>query len=131
MAKTYVYDPEKIMLQINNIYLTGFAEDGKFVLEQNEDDVLPKVGVDGLVHYAINYDKTAILRIQLMSTSPQIPYLRQLARNNQEFNVTMVDLNENGENFSSDDCRIIKTPDYTRQKENENVEIEIFVPYLK
>lgn len=131
MKRTYTYDPEKVLVQVGGIYLTGFSEDSKISVEQNEDDVIPKVGVDGKVHYSINHDKTARVTIALMSTSPHVTVIRELARNNQEFNFTMTDLNDNGENISSDECRIIKTPNYVRGKEADEVEFEVFVPYLK
>lgn len=129
--RTFVYDPEKVILQMGGVYLTGFSDGGKVVIEQNEDDVLPKVGVDGSVHYSINHNKTALAKIPLMSTSPLIPYIRGLTKDNEEFNFTMVDMNDNGENISCDECRIIKTPDYSRQKEAEEVEFEVFIPFLK
>lgn len=132
MAKqTYVYDPEKVVVQVAGVYLTGFSDGGKIVIEQNEDDILPKVGVDGSVHYSINHNKTALAKIPLMSTSPHVPFIRDLARDNREFTFTMVDMNDNGMNLSCDQCRIIKTPDYSRQKEAEEVNFEIFIPFMK
>ena len=131
MKQTHVYDPEKVIIKVDNVFITGFSEGGKVTVEQNEDDLIPKVGVDGSVHYTINHDKTAVAKIPLMSTSPHVPYIRSLAKDNRPFNFTMVDMNDNGENISSDDCRIIKTPDYVRQKEAEEVEFEIFIPFSK
>lgn len=128
---TYVYDPEKVVVQMGNVYLTGFSEDGKVTVEQNEDDIIPKVGVDGIVNYTINHDKTAKAKVKLMSTSPCVPAVRDLARNNQEFDFTLVDMNDNGQNIASSNCRIMKTPDYVRAKEAEEVEFEIFIPYFK
>ena len=66
-----------------------------------------------------------------MSTSPCVPAVRDLARNNQEFDFTLVDMNDNGQNIASSNCRIMKTPDYVRAKEAEEVEFEIFIPYFK
>lgn len=131
MGKTYVYDPEKVTIQVGGVYLTGFSDKGKITIEQSEDDVIPKVGVDGSVHYTLNHNKTAKAKLPLMSTSPHIPYIRDLARDNREFNFTMVDMNDNGMNISCDQCRIIKTPDYKREKEAEEVEFEIFIPFFK
>lgn len=131
MGKTYVYDPEKVIISLGGVYLTGFSDGGKITVEQNEDDIIPKVGVDGSVHYTINHDKTAKAKIPLMSTSPMVPYIRDLARDNRDFNFTMVDMNDNGINISCDECRIIKTPDYSRQKEAEEVEFEVFIPFFK
>lgn len=132
MARTtYTYDPEKIQVRLGSVFLTGFSDTGKISIEKNEDDILPKVGVDGSVHYAINHDGTATATIPLMSTSPSLSYIRQLAKDNGEFTFTMTDLNDNGINVSSEGCRIIKEPDYIRNKETEEVELQIFIPFYK
>lgn len=131
MKRTYTYDPELVIIKLDNVYLTGFSDGGKISIEQNEDDVIPKVGVDGSVHYTINHDKTAKATIPLMSTSPMVPYIRDLANGNREFTFTMVDMNDNGIQVACDQCRIIKTPNYERQKEAEEVEFEVFIPFLK
>lgn len=131
MAKTYVYDPDKITVQIAGVYVTGLSDNGVVEIEQNEDDVTPTVGVTGEIHYTLNHDKTAKATIPVMSTSPMIPFLRDLAKDNRDFNVTMVDLNDNGINISCDNCRILKTPDYKRNKEAEETPIEIFIPEIK
>lgn len=129
--RTFVYDPDKVTVQIAGTYLTGFSDGGIVSIEQNEDDLTPLVGVEGSVHYTLNYDKTATATIPMMSTSPMIPFLRELARDNQDFNFTMIDLNDNGTTISCDECRIMKTPDYVRNKEAEEVEIEVFIPWIK
>lgn len=132
MAKeVYTYDPEKVVVQIDGTYLTGFADDSKIVIEQNEDDIFYKAGVDGNISYTINYDKSAKAKIPLMSTSPMIPFIRELSINNREFNFTMVDMNENGKNVSCDKCRIVKKPTYERKKEAEGIEFEVFIPFYK
>lgn len=128
--RTYTYDPDKVIIQLNGVYLTGFSDDAKITVEKNEDNVIPKVGVDGSVHYTLNHDETAKAKLPLMSTSPQIPYITELADNMVEFNFTMVDMNDNGRNISCDGCRIIKSPDYSRKKEAEGVEFEVFIPFF-
>lgn len=128
---TFVYDPDKVTVQVAETFLTGFSDGGIVSIEQNEDDLTTVVGIDGSVHYTLNHDKTATASVSMMSTSPMIPFLRELARDNRDFNFTMTDLNTNGIVVSCDECRIIKTPDYIRGKEAEEVEVEIFIPWLK
>ncbi len=126
----HVYDPALLSVRADNQYLTGYSDSGKYTAEMNEDNTLPHVGVDGEVSYAINNDRTGTLTVTFASTSPSLPYIRTLAREKRDFNVTVVDMNENGMNISSDNCRIIKEPEYKRGKEVEEVEVEIFVPYM-
>ena len=128
--RTYTYDPDKVIIQIDGVYLTGFSDDAKITVEKNEDNVIPKVGVDGSVHYSLNHDETAKAKLPLMSTSPQINLFSDLAANKRDFNFTMVDMNDNGRNISCDECRVLKAPDYSRKKEAEGVEIEIFIPFF-
>lgn len=124
------YDPAYVLLQVNGTYITGFSEKSMIKIEKNEDNVTPYVGVRGEVNYAYSYDETGKATISLASTSPHLPYLRSIANRHIPFNFTMTDLNDNGENISADDCMIIKPPDVSREKEVEDVEIEIFIPYL-
>lgn len=128
--KTYTYDPDKVIIQLDGVYLTGFSDDAKITVEKNEDNVIPKVGVDGSVHYTLNHDETAKAKLPLMSTSPQINFITDLADNKRDFNFTMVDMNDNGRNISCDECRILKSPDYSRKKEAEGVEFEVFIPFF-
>ena len=109
--KVRVYDPELLSARVAGQYLTGYSDNGKFTCEQNEDNSYPYVGVDGTVSYAKGGDKSAIVTITLAGTSPSIPYVTELARNGELFNLTIVDMNENGENISCDDCVVIKAPD--------------------
>lgn len=124
------YDPAEVLLQVNGTYITGFSEKSMIKIEKNEDSVTTSVGVLGEVNYALSYDDTGKATISLASTSPHLPYLRSLANRHIPFNFTMTDLNDNGEHISVDDCMIIKPPDISREKEVEDVEIEIFIPYL-
>lgn len=131
MVRTYTYDPEKVVIALGNVYLTGFGDDGKVEVEKNEDDVTTKVGLDGHVSYTENHDRTAKAKITLMSTSPCIPYIRSLAKNKEEFDFSLIDMNENGENVASSNCRILKKPNITHKKEVEGLEFEVFIPEWK
>lgn len=126
-----VYDPEKVQLQLDGVYITGYSEESKIQVEKNQDNFLTAVGVDGNVSVAVNYDATAKMSIKLVSTSASIMHIRQLAENRRLFNMTLTDLNENGQNKSCDGCFIIKTPALMRNKKVENVDLDIFIPYFE
>lgn len=126
-----VYDPEKVQIQVGGVYITGFSEDSKITIEKTEDNFLPKVGVEGTVSFAVNYNATAKAKISLMNTSPSIEHIRNLAKNRQLFNFTIVDTNTVGENKSCDGCVILKTPPIARNKEVDREEFEIFIPYFE
>lgn len=128
--RTYTYDPELAVITVNRTYLTGFAEDSKIECAKNANTIEAIVGVDGNVHYSKNADKTGTVTMHFMSTSPSLPYLRALAREQEEFTFSLVDMNENGENIASDECVILKETDINIKKNVEGVSIEIFVPFL-
>ena len=129
--QTYTYDPEKVIVSLGKMFLTGFSEDSKVEIEKNEDDTTVKVGLDGHVSYTNNHDRTAKAKITLMSTSPCIPYIRELAYNQSEFPFSFIDMNDNGANLACDRCRIIKKPNIVTKKEAEGVEFEVFIPEWK
>lgn len=126
-----VYDPEKVQIQIAGVYITGFSENSKVTIEKSEDNFTPAVGVEGTVSYAVNYNATAKAKISLANTSPSIPHIRSLAKSRTMFNFTLTDLNDVGENKSCDGCIVLKTPDIKRNKNVEEEEFEIFIPYLE
>lgn len=128
--RTHSYDPEKVVITVNGVYLTGFSDKGKVEVERNEDSHFPKVGVDGGVHYAENNNITGKAKVTLMSTSPSVSFLRNMDRLKEEFTLTITDLNDVSENIASDGCRILKLPKYSAMKDVEEVEVEFFIPFL-
>lgn len=130
MARTYTYDPELVTITVDGVFITGYAEDSKISAEKNENSIEPYVGVDGIVHFSKSADRTGTITLTVTNTSPSLRYLRDLARTQAEFNLSMVDMNEAGENIVSDGCVILKDGDIEIGAEVEGVEFEIYVPYM-
>ena len=128
--KTHSYDPEKTTVLVNGVFITGFGDKGKINVSRSEESVLTKVGVDGGVHYATNNNITGKAKLTLMTTSPSLNYLRGLERSKEEFDLSIADLNDVGENVASEGCRITKMPDINISREVEEIEVEIFIPFL-
>ena len=128
----YVYDPRLTNITLDGQYLTGFAEDSMVTIEKNEDNIMHKVGVDGIVHYGINADGTATATLTFMSDSPSLETLRQYAKERETFSLNITDMNDNAESYALNDCIIVKTMDDTKgYKEADEVEVEILVPYYE
>nr|DAM61536.1 MAG TPA: Protein of unknown function (DUF3277) [Caudoviricetes sp.] len=128
----YTYDARDVTITVNGQYMTGFAEDAKVSIEKNEDNILPKVGVDGIVHYGINADGTATCTMTFMNTSPSLQTLRQLAKERQPFTMAITDMNDNAESYALNDCMIVKSMDDAKGfKEPDEVEVEVFIPYFE
>lgn len=131
MAKVYSYDPSDITFQVHGVYInSGFPESEKINLEKNEDDVMPLVSINGDVYYSENADGTYTLRVPQADRSPFLEFFRGLARDKTEFTVSIVDMNDNGRNFTGAGCRVIRTPGMQALKEVGEIEVEIFVPSI-
>ena len=128
--KTHAYDPEKVVVTINGVYITGFSDKGKIEIERNEDSRGVKVGVDGGNHYSINNNISGKAKLMIMSTSPSLNYIRELERTQTEFTFSVADLNDVSQNIACDDCVILKRPKTSVMKEVEEQEIEIYIPFF-
>lgn len=131
MAKVYTYDPKNVLINVGGVYLTGFSEDKLVEVEQNEEIMIGKAGVDGTVHVAKGANFTATAKVTLMSTSPQLGYLRGIAKDQAIFEFSVVDMNEAGENITCGEAWMPKIPPYSSGKEVEEVEIEIYLSEWK
>lgn len=131
MIKPKVYDSDKVLVSLGAMFLTGYAEDTKIEVEKNEDDTTPTTSIDGSVTYSENHDNTAKVKISLMSTSACLPRIYEISKNRESFPLSIIDLNDDSENITCDDCRIIKRPNKPVKKTAETVEVEVFVPEWK
>lgn len=127
---TQTYDPEKVVITINGVFITGFSDKGKVEVERNEDSRGVKVGVDGGNHYSINNNISGKAKLMIMSTSPSLNYIRELERTQTQFTFSMTDLNDVSQNIACDDCIILKRPKTSAMKEVEEQEIEIYIPFF-
>nr|WP_072537075.1 hypothetical protein [Anaerococcus mediterraneensis] len=129
MVRTY--DQDLVSIALGNMFLTGYAEDTKVETEKNEDDVYTTVGIDGTTTYSENADRTAKAKISLMTSSPCLPRIYEIAKNRESFPLSIIDMNDDSENIVCDDCRIIKRPNQVTKKQAEAVEFEVFIPEWK
>lgn len=127
----YIYDARDVVVTLDGQYITGFAEETKVSIEKNEDNIEPVVGVDGNVHYGTNADGTATCTIHLMSTSPSLELLRELAKARKTFTFNITDMNDNAESYALNDCIIRKTMDDEKGMSPHEVEVQIYIPYFE
>lgn len=126
-----IYDPKKITVTIANKIITGFASDGVVTVTKNEDSVTPSVGVQGDVAYSENANESGNVAITLMGTSSSLSYIRGLVEKRKLVNLNIADANEADKiHINEDNCRILKMPDISRNKEQATATINIFVPEL-
>ena len=95
------YDPKKVNVIVGGRTITGFAADGVVSVTKNED----------------------------MSTSSSLSYLRELEAKRRAVNVTISDVNDaDAFTLSADNCRVMKMPDLTRNKEQSTITVNIYAP---
>lgn len=124
------YDPKKITVVVDGVFLTGFSSSSIVSAEMDEDRQTPYIGVDGSVDTAINANSAGTITVTLKSTSPSVRYLNNLANARSVFSITIADLNTNGANASGTDAHVKNPVLPEKGKEITDVEFEIFVGNL-
>ena len=98
-------------------------------ITKNEDSITPAVGAKGDVTYSENANESGTIAITLMSTSSSLSYLRELEAKRRAINVTISDVNDaDAFTLSADNCRVMKMPDLTRNKEQSTITVNIYAP---
>ena len=119
------YDPKKVNVIVGGRTITGFAADGVVSVTKNEDSITPAVGAKG----DENANESGTIAITLMSTSSSLSYLRELEAKRRAVNVTISDVNDaDAFTLSADNCRVMKMPDLTRNKEQSTITVNIYAP---
>lgn len=121
------YDPKKVNVIVNGLYLTGYM-DGTFVsAEKNEDNTIPHIGAHGEVTYAKSADNTGTITVTLKQTSPSLAALMQLANSDVDFPVQVIDANSSKRRVGGNECRMLKTPTIEFGAEVSGVEVQFYV----
>ena len=126
-----VFDPEKVTLVFNDAVITGYADGSDISVERNEDDVAPKTGIQGDTVYALNGNRSGLIKFSLFATSASLARLRRDAQNRVAAACTMRNANDDGGFIvSHPDCRIVKTPGFSGGADAKSIEVGIYVPEL-
>ena len=86
-----IYSFDNVTMLVDQRPITGYAEGSTIKIEDNEDSILPKVGLDGSVSYAGNSNKSAKVTFSLSQDSASLPYLRRIARARKTFPLVVRD----------------------------------------
>lgn len=120
------YDAKDVVVTVGGVYITGLGED-MVSGEKDEDNVSPVVGAQGdVVVNAVNNDLGTIT-LTVQGTSPQLPYLKKLARSKEMVDV-WVNNKAIGEKFGGSKAMIKKTPslEYGSELADRELEIQVF-----
>lgn len=72
------YDPQQVVLTVDELPVIGFAEGDAITVERNEDFSNETVGIKGDVSRAINRNKTGTLTIVLQHNSPSVAQFEEM-----------------------------------------------------
>lgn len=72
------YDPQAVVLTIDDLPVIGFQEGDAITVERNEDFSNETVGIKGEVSRAVNRNATGVLRIVLQHNSPSVAQFEQM-----------------------------------------------------
>ncbi|MBH5316706.1 DUF3277 family protein [Paenibacillus sp. GSMTC-2017] len=104
---SYTYDPKSVSVIIQNVHLTGFGE-SMVEIEKDEDNYETSVGAQGdVVRTKIN-NNLGTITLTLQPTSPQIPFMNNLANTGDLVPVTVIYAGEQKEITSATQCYISK-----------------------
>lgn len=125
MANITSYNAKDCVITVGGVYITGLGED-MVSGEKDEDNVSAVVGAQGdVVVNEVNNDLGTIT-LTLQGTSPQLPYLKRLAKTKQ-----MVDIWVNNksikEKFGGSKAMVKKTPSLEEGAELADREVEFIV----
>ncbi len=73
------YDPQQVVVSLDDTPIIGFADGDAIVVEKNEDFSSETVGIKGEVSRAINRDRTGTLTITLQHNSPSVAQIEAMA----------------------------------------------------
>lgn len=108
MGKVTRYNAKDTVVMVGGVYITGLGED-MISGEKSEDNVSAAVGAQGdVVANEVNNDLGEIT-ITVQGTSPQKPYLLELAKTKEMVEVWVINKNI-GEKMGGTQCQIKKTP---------------------
>ena len=121
------YDAKDVSVIVGGVYITGMAE-GSFVsFEKDEENRTPNVGAQGDVAVAKVNNPLGTITITLQQTSPQIPYLNQLASKDEFFETRIIYKGNIDEKTGGTKCYIKRPPTGEYADEVSTREVEIAV----
>lgn len=125
------YNPKAVQLIVGGRVITGYAEGTFLNATKLEDNLVEHIGSQGEVAFSVNGNNAGEVTCTLMSMSPSIRYLNELANSTQIVDCYIVDSNENGGRYGGSEAVVRKSADREWSNEITTVEFTIFVADYK
>ena len=114
------YNAKDTSVIVNNTYITGLGED-MVSGEKDEDYFASSVGAQGDVVVSEINNSLGKVTIYVQPTSPQKPFLMNLAKTTEHFPLWVVN-KKLGERFGGSQARLLTAPEMARGAESEDME---------
>lgn len=126
MANVTAYNAKDCTITVNNVYITGLGED-MVTGSKDEEFFSPTVGAQGDVVINETNNDLGTMELTVQATSPQKPYLMQLARERTMFSIWAVNKSI-GERMGGTMARIKNYPELANgtEAEDRTFEIQVF-----
>ena len=120
------YNAKDVVITVGGVYITGLGED-MVTGEKDEDNFTASVGAQGDVVVNETNNDLGTITLTLQGTSPQLPYLKKLAKTKQIVDV-WVNNKALKEKMGGSKAMIKKTPslEYGAELAEREVEIQVF-----
>jgi len=128
MANTY--DPDKVILVLGGINITGFTDADIEVTFNDEDSVKEKVGIKGEHSFTENQDRSGTIKFALKETSPSNLVIEAFDKSKVSIPVLLKDTSDSKLTVISDGARVKNRPARARGKEEGDVEWMVACPKL-
>lgn len=124
MSQVRTVDARETSVNINNRFITGFAEGSYIEWEKDEDNFNAKVDAFGDVAVAITNNQLGTITLTVSQTSPSLASLKQLANARTVFPIWVTTPDEK---VGGTQAMFVKSPSGTLSDEVEDREFEIRV----
>ncbi|WP_079908272.1 phage protein [Paenibacillus sp. 32352] len=121
--ETKTYDAKDVSVIVDGVYLTGFGEDMVEVAKA-ENNYEVKVGAQGDTTRSKINNKTGTIKVTLLQSSPQVPYLDILANSGKLVPITVIYAGEPKEISSATEAFVQKPADRKYKSSGEDREYE-------
>lgn len=102
------YDAKNVTVTVDNVYITGYAENSFIECEKAEDTFQTSVGAQGDVGISEVNNPVGTITITLQQTSPSIDYLNGLAVSKKMVPIWVISQNEITEKIGGTKARVTK-----------------------
>lgn len=127
-----VYDPRKVIVVINGIYITNFANGSMIRIERMNDKYTPYIGAKGETVFIRHAGRVMTITMFLTHSSLSLAYINQLIDEEARIRVGIMDTNDYVKmKFSAENCVLLDPNEERSGTDITPIEVRILAPDFK